>query len=156
MKLLLSFIGALFLFTAASCGNKVKTAITGWWTIDSANYIGYSIRPCFLSNIIFFEEDGTSKLPFTENLCAGIETYVEKGSWTTSSMHNAPVVLNVDSKNRLFNHSFRVKFHNDAVNHLFKMELISDSMYILCKKGVDANYTLSAANEMVEMTKDVR
>src|SRR4051812_36424242 len=88
---------------AASCKDKVKTTVTGWWTIDTIYYHNYEIRTCLLGNSLWFNDDGSVVLPIPENYCSELITeYNKKGSWEIMRNDQFPLVLKIDSKNTLF------------------------------------------------------
>jgi|GEM_PF-1359681 len=121
----------------ASCRNKVKNTITGWWTIDTIIYQGYEIRPCLLSNWLEFYESGILQLPTPEDRCSNLfSEYNTKGTWRTLQPDSIPLQIVIESKNVIFKGSHQVVFRDDAEDHLLKMEIKSDSLYVVCRKGL--------------------
>lgn len=121
----------------ASCRNKVKNIITGWWTIDSLIYMNYDIRTCLLSNSFWFNKNGSIDLPIPKNYCSELVTeYNRKGMWSTLKTDKIPLLMRIESKNVIFRGTHQIIFRDDATNHLLKMEIKSDSLYVVCRKGL--------------------
>jgi len=56
--------------------------------------------------------------------------------WVTLKADSIPLLLRIESKNVIFKGSHQVVFRDDAENHLLKMEIKSDSLYVVCRKGL--------------------
>jgi len=137
---------------SSGCADRTDKAIQGWWSIDEIVYDGYDIRVCLLLNILTFE-DRTCDLPLSIG-CEGLEEQIRQGTWKTSKTESGPLVLDITSANRTFSGSYQVTFYKDDDNKLLKMELVSDSLYILCRKGFfDFNKNIEVVNELVRMTQ---
>jgi len=135
-----------------SCKEKVSRTIEGSWSIDEVHYNEYDIRRCLLINILSFEEDFCI-LPITGD-CDGLVEYTKEGVWSILKTDSVPLVLNITTKNRIFNGNHQVIFHKDENNKLLKMELISDSLYVLCRKGLfDYDNNMQLIDELVEMSQ---
>lgn len=130
-------IGMLICSMVASCKDKVKTTVAGWWSIDTLYYRNYEIRTCLLGNWLVFNEDGSMKLPIPESRCSELVTeYNDKGDWEILSQDNQSLFLNIDSKNEMFGGKHQIVFRRDEQNSLLLMEISSDSLYVLCRKGM--------------------
>lgn len=151
-KCIIIMLSAICCITT-SCKNEMKSTVTGWWTIDTIYYHNYEIRNCLLGNSLWFNEDGSVKLPVPEDRCSELITeYNEKGKWNIKQQGNSQVYLTVDSKNVIFGGNHQIVFRNDDANDLLLMEIKSDSLYVLCRKGLfnyDRNQRLIADLEKI-------
>jgi hypothetical protein len=63
----------------------------------------------------------------------------ENGSWKVfkpSETDTIPMRLNVISSNQVFAGTYKIVFYGDESNKLLKMEIWSDNLYIVCRKGL--------------------
>lgn len=121
----------------ASCKDKVKTTVDGWWSIDTLYYQNYEIRTCLLGNWLIFNDDGSVKLPIPENRCSELVTeYNEKGNWEVLSNDNGVLSIKIESKNTIFKGKHQIVFRRDEQNSLLMMEIKSGNLYVLCRKGL--------------------
>ena len=127
--------------------------------MDTIYFKNYSIRTCLGNNSLFFYFDKKSIFPIAGENCGNIITgsFDETGeiSLVNSNLKNdtIPFRLLIKTRNRLFSGSYKIAFDKDSKNHLLKMELISDKLYIVCRKGLfdfDANVDL--VNELEKIT----
>jgi hypothetical protein len=142
----------------SSCQSNVVKTLDGWWTIDTLVFGNYGdIRNC-VSSIIIFKEDQSCNIPPTQILCNNIEAYEEKGKWSLKYTDTVPVLINIVSDNRIFKGTHEVYFYIDERNRLLKMAWLSDSLYMVCKKGmysVDAH--IKTVTEIIDLTnKELR
>lgn len=149
----------LLMFSSCTKHQKVASAIEGWWTMDTIIYKNYNIRNCLGDNSLFFHFDKKSQFPVAENKCGNIITGSFDSSGdiklTNSNLENdtIPFRLTINTKNQLFSGVYKISFDKDSENHLLKMELLSDKLYIVCRKGLfnyDENVDL--VNELEKIT----
>ena len=106
------------------------------------NNINYDIRTCLGDNSLFFHFDEKSSFPAAEYNCGDVikGSFVRTGeiALVSSPLTNdtIPFRLMINSKNQLFSGVYRIVFDRDSQNHLLKMELKSDKLYIVCRKGL--------------------
>jgi len=154
-------VGIVTLLTLSCCTKnyKVTSAIEGWWTIDTIYFKNYNIRTCLGDNSLFFHFDKKSHFPAARNNCGD----VIKGSFDNtglielshSNLQNdtIPFRLIIKTKNQLFSGTYRIAFDKDSKNHLLKMELISDKLYVICRKGLfDYDDNADFVNELEKIT----
>jgi hypothetical protein len=135
-----------------SCKGKVERTIEGLWSIDTIVYKQYEIRNCILSNVINFNED-FCELPITENFCEGLVEYSEDGEWKFYKTDSIPLRLRINTDNAIFSGTHRMIFKKDDKNKLLKMVLYSDSLYVVCRKGL-FNYdgNLGLVDDLVKIS----
>jgi hypothetical protein len=146
-------IGALSLSILIGCDKKVENeALEGTWSIDTLYYRAYDIRNCVLVNVINFEHD-FCKLPTTESYCEGLIEYTDTGIWKTNRTDSTPLVLEIESQNKIFSGNHRIIFKKDKRNKLLKIELRSDSLYVVCRKGLfDYDRYENLTDELVNLS----
>jgi len=145
-------IWILIIIIFASCESKVEKTIEGSWSIDTLYYHEYDIRNCVLINVIDFEHF-FCELPTTESYCEGLVEYVREGQWEVEKTDSIPLVLKIKTENAIFSGTHRVIFKKDEQNRLLKMELRSDDLYVVCRKGLfnyDKNEDL--VDDLVKMS----
>ena len=122
-----------------SCNNKVERAIygwNGWWTIDTIFYKDYEIRTCLLGNSFFFDKTEV-KLPITKDYCSDIVlSYDDRGKWNMLKTDSLVLLMKIDTQNEIFSGTHRVRFRKDEENQLLKMELSSNNLFLICRKGM--------------------
>ncbi|MBA9078666.1 hypothetical protein [Rufibacter quisquiliarum] len=140
-RIAVPFIVIAFLFT--SCKSEVEETIKGMWTIDTITYNGNDVKGCLNSNVIFFKEGEASTFPTITNGCEEVispDNNSQPEKWEIiKSPNNAdsiPLRLEITSKGKVINGIHRVAFHGDQSEKLLKMEFWSDSLYVLCRKGL--------------------
>lgn len=142
------FIAIIICCVAASCENSLKSTVVGWWSIDTVYYRNYEIRSCLLVNSVSFNKDGSVSLPIPQNYCSElISEYNDKGNWEILPQDKQSLFLSINSKNVIFRGKHQIVFRRDEENGLLMMEIISDSLYVLCRKGLfnyDRNQKLVA------------
>jgi hypothetical protein len=134
-----SLIILVFLLTA--CKSEVEDTIEGMWTIDTVQYNGYDILTCLNSNVIFFKDGEPTTFP-TVDRCNDfkVKNRKPKGIWevvnTTSPNDSIPLRIKITEGGNIFEGTHKVAFHADPSQKLLKMEIWSDSLYILSSKGM--------------------
>jgi hypothetical protein len=152
----LKLVTLLFIaFYILSCNKKVASTVRGWWTIDTLNFGSYGdIRHC-VSSIITFDKDGICKLQSTGNNCKGIESFNENGVWNIIFTDTVPVLINIGTDNRIFNGIHEVYFYRDNKEGLLKMAWVSDSLYMICRKGMyNIDLHEKEVNELIKLTNE--
>ncbi|CAN5315922.1 hypothetical protein BH09BAC5_BH09BAC5_07710 [soil metagenome] len=123
-----------------SCDNKskIEDTIQGWWTIDTLVYKGVELRYNLDLNTISFTEQGDCELPLVRNgECTYVRLTSEKeGFWEINESDSVPIKLTFDTKNSMFDGSYRLIFKKDPINKLLKMEIYSKGMNLICRKGL--------------------
>lgn len=158
-KLFLILTVGIFL---TSCRDTtVKQVVAGVWSIDTIYYKNYNIKHCMLANLIFFKFDKQSSFPYAENYCnpAIKNNFDEYGDIEILHSENAndtiPFRLKINSKNQIFAGLHKIVFYKDISNKVFKMEIFSDKLYIICRKGLwsfDDNINLMTKLEKMTWT----
>lgn len=148
IHLILIFI---VLFTI-SCKRKVESTISGWWSIDTIYYNNLEIEGCLLSNSIIFEK-GNCELPITENYCGSdVASFDITGDWKIDK-NEIGTFLFIQTENKLFNGNHHIRFFKDEKNKLLMLELKSDSLYLICRKGLfDYDREINLINDLVKST----
>ena len=146
-----SLISILFLvvfFFFFSCTNKVNNTLKGWWTIDTIYYNKkWDVKTCLTVNVICFDENNC-ELPSTK-YCNDerIYTVCSKGNWLVIKGDSTKLDLKITSKNKIFNGTHQLLFRRDDENRVLKLELYSDSLYLVCRKGM---FDYSSEQNLVE------
>lgn len=141
MKAVLIFLITILL-VSSSCKSEIESTMVGWWTIDIIEYNGQNIRPCLLTNTINFNKDGSLELPPPDDICTGKTTikYRVKGDWQILSsplpLDTIPIRVKFQTNESFYNGEHKLVFHDDATEKLLKIEVWSDSIYILARKGL--------------------
>ena len=144
----LLFITCFLLLSA--CKTKEEQGLEGMWSIDVIHYKTFDIRRCLAVNVLSFEEN-TCTVP-TLLSCDGLEQsallFLDKpedpNSWSIRKSKDG-LLLNIVSQSKIFNGNHSLKFVRDDENKLLGIEFTSDSLYLLCHKGLfdyDRNYSL--------------
>jgi len=134
------FFGISLLF---SCQTKEHNAIEGFWTIDVIHFNQYDITRCLLVNVVSFESDVCELA--TTGKCDDLTEYEKLGTWSVFKTDSVTLVLRINTKNEIFRGDQRVIFHRDVEKRMLIMELVSDRLYVVCRKGLfdyDNNSTL--------------
>lgn len=129
---ILTFL-AVFL---VSCRNESEYLIKGKWSIDTISYRENEVRGCFLSNIIEFKNEEVD-LPIAENMC---DSLIKKandrfGQWEMID-NSEKRKLKINTPNEVFSGSHSFRFIKDEKNKLLKIELKSDNLFIIARKGL--------------------
>lgn len=143
----------------SSCGNKIDKTINGNWSIDTIYYKNYDVRSCFYSSLIRFEDERIVKLPISENHCNEVisNSKNEFGDWKIIQSANLkdtlPLQLKIATNNEFFSGIHHIVFYKDELNKLLKMEIWSDSLYIVCRKGLfDFDSNIDLINELEKIS----
>lgn len=137
--ILIVYLAALFGFS--SCENNLDNAVEGFWSIDTLYYKDYDVLDCMLSNLISFKNDEVD-LPSANHRCDSLikKSLIEFGTWEViksgSETDSVPFRIKIDTKNEVFSGTHKIMFFRDEVNRLLKMEIWSDSLYMVCRKGL--------------------
>ena len=141
-----------------SCKSNVTKIVEGIWSIDTLLYNQSEIRSCLLSNTVVFDKSGSATLPIAGGLlCPEIKS-AKDGEWSIDVSNNN-VVLNIISDSSFLNGNYIVHFRRDSINKLLKMEFNSDSIYVVCRKGLfnyDANILLIDELESLSVGRDIK
>ena len=157
--ILLVLVGLVF----SSCSkNKIENTIDGIWSMDTIYYSKYDIRLCLGNNILEFNRD-KSKVPVAMNRCGSFikKSYdsFAKVEIVDSELENdtIPFRLRIKTENEIFSGTHKIVFYKDEVNQLLKMEIFSDSLYIVCRKGLfDFNGNIALINHLEEVSWTTR
>jgi hemin uptake protein HemP len=131
-----------FLLLSSSCRNEVVTTIEGSWSIDTIYYKNYDVKNCLYVNIIDFKKDGEASFPYSGDRCKEVILISENefGNWKIINSSNVndtlPFRIKIVTENQLFTGTHKIVFYKDEPNKLLKMEIWSDSLYIVCRKGL--------------------
>jgi hypothetical protein len=165
MKKFIFSIATLLLFNSCTPLNfgrnyQVTSAIEGWWAIDTIYFKNkYNIRTCLGDNSLFFYFDKKSKFPAAGYNCGDVVTgsFDDSGEITLASSNlkndTIPFRLIINTKNQLFSGIYKIVFNKDSENHLLKMELKSDNLYIVCSKALfNFDENIDLVNELEKIT----
>jgi hypothetical protein len=156
-------------FYLASCvmesakKQEIEGVVNGWWTIDTIICVkhntNYNLRQCLKSNSIFFKFDDKSVFPTGDNYCSPIITnnydqYADVKLLNSENPNDSiPFRLKITTKNEIFSGDHQIIFYKDQNDHLLKMEILSDKLYILCRKGLfDYDDNISLINDLEKTT----
>lgn len=153
-KLIYLFLSIIAL--SACNEQKIENVIIGGWTIDTIHYKNIDIRLCLDLNVINFTKDGGA-LPITENNCAVLPTFDRGTFWQIIKNKKGGIKINFDTKNEMFNGEHHLVFKKDEVNKLLKMEISSDSLFIICRKALfNFDENIKTINNLVEISNTDR
>jgi hypothetical protein len=151
----------LCLLSITSCKTNIETTVQGWWTIDTIYYKRYDLRTCLLGNSLEFKINKQSILPVAEKNCEPVVTnsYDKLANIEITQSHNPkdtlPLRMKITTNNEVFAGMHKIVFYKDKPNRLLKMEIWSDSLYIVCRKGLfnfDKNIDLINELEKISWT----
>ena len=152
MKMKLIYLLLSVIFLSACNDQKIEDVIIGDWTIDTIYYKNVDIRLCINLNVINFSKEG-GDLPITENDCGVLPTFDRGTFWKIIKNKKGEIKINFDTQNEMFNGEHHLTFKKDEVNKLLKMEISSDSLFIICRKALfnfDGN--IATIDNLVKIT----
>ena len=123
------------LFITSCKKAKIEKGVSGWWTIDTISYKRNDIGDCFLSSSIFFKKNKVEFPTINRECLDTIRPFGEEGKWKIESSNDYSYI-NIEIPNIVFRGRHKIIFHRDEANKLLKMEIISDSFYAVCRKGL--------------------
>jgi len=133
-----------------SCNKDINKLIVGMWSIDTIYYQNTDFKLCLNLNVIQLN-DQSCELPDIDNRCG----FISKGGasyWEINWEERNPLILNIYGNNHIFNGQHTLKFKKDEINKLLKMEIESDDLLIICRKGLlDYDGNLNAIESLLEM-----
>lgn len=157
MKIFLSLLVLTTLITCVSCKrSKIEHAIEGLWSIDTILYQNQEISNCISGNFIFrINED--SRFPIVLAQCNSLVKNETRGIARiqlieSPSDSEIPYRLKIDANNKIFSGEKKIIFYGDRKNKLLKMEIFSDSLYIVCRKGL---FDLDEHESLVKLLEDL-
>lgn len=109
--------------------DKDKDKLVGWWTIDDILVNDKRALMSLDANSLVFENDGNCSLPLFN--FKGID----KGKWHIEEDEDDRYLV-IESKNNFMIGRYRLFFFKDPKNKLYKMSLASDSIRMVCSKGL--------------------
>jgi len=133
-----------------SCTDIVDKTMEGMWTIDEIYYKGLDAQYCFYSNYIQFDKENV-RLPFGD-LCFGVFSKNERGTWGIYKTDSIPLVLNIETTNSIFSGTHQIIFFKDEKDKWLKVEISSKDIYIIARKdfySYDDN--IGVINDLIEM-----
>ena len=125
-----------------SCSDErtLEKALKGAWAIDTIYYKNYNVKNCLGINFIDIQSKEDVFLPkgnmFCDSLLASsnsnkAQIYLLKSNNVSDTI---PYTLKIITENKVFSGSHEMVFYRDKKNYLFKLELYSDSLYVMCHK----------------------
>jgi hemin uptake protein HemP len=158
MKKIVFWVMAIVVLNSCS-HRKVEIAIAGWWSIDTIYYKKHDLKYCLTDRAMFLKFGKTSALPVTSNNCIEIIKNSYNKSAEITLLNSAdpndtiPYRLRIVSENEIFKGNHKIIFYNDEPNQLLKMEIFSDSLYVLCRKGMfNHSENIALIKELEDMT----
>lgn len=121
-----------------SCKPVIKKSISGKWVVETIAYNNVLINECLLLNLMTFDRNKTCELPIVA-FCPEYDIVTSNGNWILQETDSIPLMLTIDTDNRIFSGNHRLIFYRDEKANLFRMEVISDSLYMLCNKNLYNN-----------------
>lgn len=153
------FFVIILIICSCSTTEKVGNVLKGGWSMDTIYYKNYDIRICLGSNWLEFKDDSKLEVPAAQDNCGPII----KSSYTSNTEievlesdipnDTIPLRLKIITKNEVFAGVHKLVFYKDEPNQLLKMEIFSDSLYIVCRKGLfNFNKNIALINELEEIS----
>lgn len=132
------FIISCMLFSCSD-ENFLEETLMGAWVIDTIYYKNYNVKNCLDAEFINIESKENVFLPngnFCDNLTETSTQSKAKFQLLKSKDHldTIPYSIKILTDNKLFSANHEIVFYKDKRNYLFKLELYSDSVYIMCHK----------------------
>ncbi|RYE13303.1 MAG: hypothetical protein EOP34_09085 [Rickettsiales bacterium] len=162
-KVIVSLLAFAIILPSCSKSRKVEKAIEGWWSIDTIYYKNRNIRICLGNNVLQFRKGDNSELPAAKNNCG---SFIKDSYSTTAHIEvleselandTIPLRLKIVTKNEIFAGTHKIVFYKDELNQLLKMEVYSDSLYIVCRKGLfNLSSNLALVNELEKISWTTR
>ncbi|RFS18702.1 hypothetical protein DVR12_27030 [Chitinophaga silvatica] len=124
------FIVLLISFaTLISACSKDKRKLVGWWAIDVIR-IGDANRLVYLSvNSMVFDNNGEVSLPRYDFKGS------ENGTWEIEKDEDDRYLV-IKSSNNILARRYRLFYFKDPKNKVYRMSLQSDSIVMVCTKGL--------------------
>lgn len=125
---------AMFLI---SCEEKaVLRGVTGAWSIDTIEYRGYDVKPCLATNLLVFKADKLVDIPRIFSECNTLHSTEKTGHWEVRKTRNdtLPYKIMFLTKDSIFQGEHIIVFHREKESRQLKMEVVSDSLYMVCTK----------------------
>jgi hypothetical protein len=158
-------LGILVLISLAlfSCSKaKINNAIDGIWSMDTIYYRNHDVKLCLSSNIIEFDSRN-SQFPVTMNNCGSImkNSYSRSGEIEiiNSEFKNdtIPFRIRIKTDNEIFSGVHKIVFYKDEYHQLLKMEIFSDDLYVVCRKGLfNYNNNIKLMNDLEDLSWTTR
>lgn len=162
MKICFIFL-CLGIISITSCKTKIETTVQGWWTIDTIYYKGYDLRTCLIGNSLDFKINKQSILPIAEKYCepAVTKSYSKLANieiiQSVNLKDTIPFRMKITTDNEVFAGIHKLVFYKDDPNKLLKMEIWSDSLYIICRKGLfNFDKNIKLINELEKISWSTR
>ena len=137
MKILIFItITAFVIFNSSNCAKENSLEIVeGMWAIDTVLFNQQDMSQCLNLNIINLEKNSKCDFPMIWEDCKDIFSYDRTGSWLINQKEKEPLRLKINSNN-FFSGNHKLVFFKDETKHVLKMRLESDSLYVICTKGL--------------------
>jgi hypothetical protein len=127
------FFQLLFILSALmgcrSMTMKSEVILNGLWAIDSISLLNKNVMWNLSHNLIAFEDDNKCILPQFD-----WQGYKE-GNWNLH-IKDGKINLDIKSIKSAFNRNYEIIFFDDDKRKLHCMKMKSDSMVIVCSKGL--------------------
>ena len=131
----ITIISSIILKSSTCSKNNNFEIVEGMWGIDTVSFKHMDVSQCLNLNIINLEKNSKCDFPMIWDDCEEIFSYDRTGSWLIIQKEKEPLKLKINSNN-FFNGNHKIVFFKDETNHLLKMRLESDSLYVICRKGL--------------------
>lgn len=157
MKSIKKYIACFIIFLLlTSCENEIVGILNGTWSIDEISYQGNDVSHCLSLNVFYVKGND---LEFPQNICdesemknplnndnLSLEVFKKEKIWSIRLL-NSKSILPVEE--------FSCKFIRNDIDKLLMMELSSQSVYILARKGFfDFDHNLIKIDRLVNLTKE--
>jgi|GEM_PF-1246860 len=120
-----------FLIACRSTTKKSEEMLSGLWAIDTISLLNENVMSSLSHNLIAFEDGDKCTLPQFDWQGA------TEGSWRVY-MKEGKINLDIKSTKSTFNRNYEITFFDDEKRKLHCMTMESDSMLIICSKGLTA------------------
>jgi hypothetical protein len=139
-------------WTQCSFRNKFNI-VEGLWAIDTVLFIRQDVSSCMNMNVIYLGKDSNCDFSSIDKSCTALYSSEDvNGQWAMLEVDREPLKLRIKSSN-FFNGTHKVVFFKDETNRIFKMRIESDSLIVVCKKGLlDYKANLNQMEVLIELT----
>lgn len=156
MLLIKRYIILFFCVIILSCNNNKNTyySAQGKWTVEIAEYGNKDIKPYYYWNILELGDNGKCIFPLIDTPHRNVIPIEANGTWELIETDSIALAISIRSKNNIFNGVHRVVFDRFDDEDYFRMEIISDKLYLMCfqRLYVRGVYNENSINKLIEIS----
>jgi hypothetical protein len=146
------FVVGILSFFRCSNSNTFEI-VEGIWSIDTVLFKHQDVSNCLNLNIINLEKKTNCDFPEIWSSCKELGINDRNGRWLIVESGKGKLKIDISSNN-FFKGSHKIIFIKDEINHLFKMQLESDNLYVVCRKGLlNFNDNIDNIDKLVRLSK---